>query len=225
MKYLTLFQKAKEKSTNIRSNFIKTRDQLIKKSNSIENDLKEKALNKQLQQKQLQQQADVDKAHESKQTPSTSNQYQSDNSRNSYSASSASSRSSISTNEENIKEVIRRTAEESKLDESFNANLNRLTIDLSNDPDIKKYFELNNDSDDDDHDDDHDHDHDQDTHPNLIKTESDDQFNSINSLANRNSNQTVSPQSANLIDIAAEVSHGTFPTLGRFTFFFCSFQN
>jgi hypothetical protein len=136
--------KAKEKSTSIRTNFMKTRNQLIKKSNSLENDLKEApptAVSLQVSKNE------PPRNEEKSGPPRTPKTYQSDTSRNSFSASSGSSHSSISNNEESIKEAIRRTADE------FNTNVNRFTIDLSNDPDIKKYFEANNDEDDEENDD------------------------------------------------------------------------
>ncbi len=59
---------------------------------------------------------------------------------------SSSSSSSYQQNDESIKEAIRRAAEATgsyMKNQISSNNLKRITIDLSNDPDIKKYFESN----------------------------------------------------------------------------------
>jgi len=59
---------------------------------------------------------------------------------------SSSSSSSYQQNDESIKEAIRRAAEATgsyMKNQISSSNLKRITIDLSNDPDIRKYFESN----------------------------------------------------------------------------------
>ncbi|RNA18643.1 hypothetical protein BpHYR1_010254, partial [Brachionus plicatilis] len=93
---------AKEKSSNLKTNFIKTRNQFIKKSASIDNEL-------------------VCKVHKPKVASIETKPDSSD-----QEVSSSSSTSSLCT-----------LPDEPKLSEK------RFTLDLSNDPDIKKYFEDN----------------------------------------------------------------------------------
>lgn len=136
------FKKAKEKSTNFKTNIIKTHKQLIKKSNSVEKELSlGQAQIKLNQEKFSSYSTDESKSKINYEFENNANDFTEDNDdlTMSSSGSSSISRLSLTNNEEDsLKETVRLFAQAAS---RFDANSNRVTIDLSNDPDIKKFFE------------------------------------------------------------------------------------